>query len=279
MSTRILEIAEPSSLTLASGAVLLPEMGTFGETIKRLRESRGWTQEVLAMHAEASTKSISIWEGLASPTIQGIKLFNLAKAFGMSVDDLKREWRKPAIQQSIGDPVRRGIPVINKAPAGTVVDFRECSMADSGQGSWYVSREGIDDPNAFAVVVTGDSMTPFLPDGGIAIFSPMDMDGHIRHDRRKVPEDHVLFVRFGPDAPEDGCCIARWSMKGGKVKLTKDNKKYKSITCEPEWIVRMAALISHDDFPGVRKTFAANQQLDSKGEMDTQVEGQVHPDY
>lgn len=254
-------------------------MAHFGETLKKLRNARGFSQPALGEMVGVSDQRISDWEQMSSASIRGYNYHKLAAALGMTVEQLDREWRPQGIPQSVGDPIRRGIPLINKAPAGKIIDYEECG-ADSGQGNWYIQRDGIEDPNAFGVVITGDSMSPFLVAGAVAIFSPMDMDGHTHFRRLLVKEGHVVYVRFSSDAPKEGCTVARlFPAAGGKIKLVKDNKKYKPISCETQHIASMAAMIRHDDLPGMTKTFHANEQLTSKGDMDTQVEGQVHPEY
>jgi transcriptional regulator with XRE-family HTH domain len=255
-------------------------MAHFGKQLKSIREAMGMTQVELAAKMGVSSKRVSDWEGMASATIRGSNYSKLASSLGLTVENLDREWRPQGIQQTIGDPIRRGIPIINKAPAGGVVDYDEISMADSGQGGWYILREGIIDPHAFAVVVKGDSMTPILRDGVIAVFSPMTREGNIEATKEDVPEGNIVFVRFSPDSGKDGCCIARWHRASkGMIRFSKDNKSYKAITCSPEEIVRMAALIRYDLFLKVTKTFHGMEQLQSKGENNVQIEGQIHPDY
>lgn len=254
-------------------------MAKFGDTIRRLRETRHWSQDELARTVGVTTKAVYTWERMGANNVRGLHYRKLAEAFGLTTDALDREWRSPGIEQSVGDPGRRGIPLINKAPAGGIVNYDECSLIDSGQGLWYIARSGIEDPNAFAVAVKGESMSPALLDGVIAVFSPMDQDGHTHFRRIKIPEGHIVFVRFGMEAPQEGCTIARLFKKGKSVRLHKDNKKFKEIIVEPEHIASMAAMIRHDDLPGMTSTFPPREQLQSKGDGDSQVEGQVHPDY
>lgn len=253
-------------------------MSHFGKTIKRLREAKGLSQPELGALIGVDKQSISNWEGKRSPSLRGWNYAKLAQSLGLTTIELDREWRVGSREQSIGDPVDRRIPVINRAPAGTVTDYQECSMADSGQGAWYVDRRGIEDPHAFAVIVTGDSMSPQLTNGTIAYFSPMDPDGHILFGREKVNEGHVVFVRFGVEAPQEGCTIARLFRKGSKIQLVKDNKKYKALLCDPTHIMAMAALRWADFIPGATKMYPAKETHSSKGENDKQKEGQVHPD-
>lgn len=253
-------------------------MAHFGQTIVRLRESRYLSQEELASKAGVSRSLIQNVEKMASAQMQGSKYRAIAEALGMTPSELDKEWRNGKIEQTVGDPVGRGIPLINKAPAGDVTDYHECSMADSGQGHWYVKRDGITDPHAFAVIVTGESMMPTLLDKSVVVFSPMDMDGYIKGTKFAVPDGHIVFVRFGPEAREEGCTIARVYRKGGKIHLTKDNKKHKTIICSPEHILNMGAMVRYEPFQNMIHMYPPSSQLESKGDKDKQVAGRIHPD-
>lgn len=256
------------------GVVVWRDMANFGEKIKQLRERKYLSRGALADKAGVTEKAIWKWENSPTPKMRGESYRNLAEALGMTTDQLDREWRPQGINQTIGDPVRRGIPLINKAPAGNIVNYDECGI-DSGQGRWYVEREGITDPNAFAVSIIGDSM-PTLTPGHVAIFSPLDTDGYTHHKRLKIEDGHICFVRFGSDAPCEGCTVARvFRQADGKVKLVKDNKKYKAIVCRPDEIVQMSALIRIEVLPGMMEQFFASEQLMQEGAR----EGQVFPNY
>lgn len=262
------------------GVFYVGAMAHFGKTLKRLRDGKHLSRSELAQAAGVTERQVYTWENSANASMQQANYRALATALGLTPEALDHEWRATKIEQSVGDPIRRWIPLINKAPAGNIVDYSECSTVDSGQGHWYIPREGIDDPHAFAVCVIGDSMKPKLQAGDYAIFSPMDMDGHILHKRVKVAEGHVVYIRFGPEAPAEGCTIGRVFAKNGKLKIAKDNKDYKPIICEPSHIVGMAALIRivRDEIPNATPLAHGREQLDSKGEGGTQREGQIHPD-
>ncbi len=65
----------------------------------------------------------------------------------------------------------RLIPVINRVAAGYPVDFDDLEYP-AGFADDYVRCPDIDDPQAFAVRVVGDSMEPKFVEGDIVIFSP-----------------------------------------------------------------------------------------------------------
>lgn len=163
-----------------------------------------------------------------------------AKAFGISIEDFDSRWRAYRIEQTVGDPERRGIPVINRSPAGTVVDYAEYGV-DSGQGHEYIERGGVDDPLAFAVIIVGDSMEPNLFEGDYVIFSPV---ARVPKPRAELKPEAVCFVRVVQDAKEPGCCVARFKGSDGKsLVFTKDNRKHKGVTVPREHVEQLAVAV------------------------------------
>jgi repressor LexA len=97
---------------------------------------------------------------------------------GLDLDALHRsgllhhlaEWGAPRSERERGK-VRR-IPVINKVAAGYPVEFTDMGYP-VGMADEYVSGPAeLEDPNAFAVRVVGDSMEPKYHEGDVVIFSP-----------------------------------------------------------------------------------------------------------
>ena len=71
-----------------------------------------------------------------------------------------------------GTPLRpERIPLLSKIPGGTPVAFTDGEYP-AGFGEEYVDRGDVTDPNAFALVVEGDSMSPRINSGDIVIISP-----------------------------------------------------------------------------------------------------------
>jgi len=70
-------------------------------------------------------------------------------------------------------PVGRPIPVINRVAAGYPREFTDldypATVADD-----YVSCPDVNDPDAFAARVVGDSMEPAYREGEIVVFSPVE---------------------------------------------------------------------------------------------------------
>lgn len=63
------------------------------------------------------------------------------------------------------------IPLLSKIPGGAPVAFTDGEYP-AGFGEEFLDRGDITDPNAFALIVEGDSMSPRINSGDIVIISP-----------------------------------------------------------------------------------------------------------
>lgn len=209
-------------------------MNQIGAAIKRLREERGWTQSQLGALLGLDHTSIARRENGRTRVKAGERPV-FAKAFGMSLREFDEAWREWEATRTRGGP---GIPVINRAPAGQIVDYEEYGV-DSGQGMEYLDWGDVSDRLAFAVVVCGDSMEPTLSDGDQLVLSPVDpyrADG-------KLEDGKIVFVRFTAEHG-GGCTLARFfSGLDGSVELRKDNRAYRVIECRREDVERVAVAI------------------------------------
>jgi len=224
----------------------MPNVGT---TLKRLRNERGWTLAETARRLSLAVPPLKI-----SNTSQihrresgdiEMKISELpswASIFEIPLEKLRQmidadSTKAAHFGRSIHDP--RGIPIINRAPAGLAADFYEYG-ADSRQGSDYLERGSINDDLAFAVIVTGDSMNPTLVDGDHLVFTPVT----IPQPRASLKKGDVVFARFTPESGRSGCTIARYQpTDDGAVVLTKDNPQYQPILCRREDLEQLAVCI------------------------------------
>lgn len=210
-------------------------MAEFGATLKQLRESRGFSQEKLAAEAGLSRMTIARAEQLASATLQGTTYAKLARALGLSVDQLDRTWRGGRVprQQS------PGIPLISKAAAGPGRDFSDMGF-DQGVGAFddqYLPVEMYPhDENAFAFLIEGDSMLPELRQGDLVIASPKAAD------EGEIEDGQMAFVRFTGDL-DDGCTVKRAYDLGDAIELVADNRAYRPVRVPKEHIARMAKVV------------------------------------
>jgi len=108
------------------------------------------------------------------------------------------------------------VPIINKVAAGYPREFTDLDYP-TGVADSYIAVPDIDDPNAFAFYVFGDSMQPDYAAGSLAIASP----------NSTAYEGDACFVRFDPSAKVYGCTFKRvYFMRGGKIRLVAINQKY-----------------------------------------------------
>lgn len=210
-------------------------MTALGAAIKRLREEHGWTQEELAVKVGLDRTSIARREN-GKTRVKGNERPMFAQAFGMTLIQFDEQWRDWIVTRSRGAP---GIPVINRAPAGQILDYEEYGI-DSGQGYEYLDHGDIDDKLAFAVVVVGDSMEPVLIEGDYVVLSPLDP--YKPHNDR-LKDGTIVFVRFTYEH-SGGCTIARFFDEGGgKIRFQKENPAYVAINCIREDIQSMAIAV------------------------------------
>lgn len=205
-----------------------------GQLVKRLRTEREWTLEDLSARVGVTKANISAIEN----GILGIKTDKrrlIAQAFGLTLDQFDAMWRPDQEQSLRSSPL--GIPVINAAPAGRVVDYDHVHYDEFNTAHEYLPRAGIEDKLAYAVVIVGDSMEPTLVEGDRVVFGPV----MFQDKQRYTPRDgDVVMVRCGPDAKTIGVTVGRYFSRGEKTfEIRKDNKKYKPVMCIREEVVQM----------------------------------------
>lgn len=213
-------------------------MNTIGQAIRRLREERGWTRSELGEKIGLNEENVARREkGMTK--VEAAERFTFAKAFHLSIVEFDEAWRLFHATRTQGG---RGIPLINKAPAGEAVDFEEFGI-DSGQGYEYLDFGDIRDDQAFALEIVGDSMKPRLNEGDRVIFTYCDP----YRGNEKLTDGKIVFVRFGEHKSSpgcDACMVARFFRTDeGRILLRKDNPAWEPLSVEREAIVQMAIAI------------------------------------
>lgn len=206
-------------------------MTAIGQCIKRLREEHGWTQAELGAKVGLDGTNIARREA-GRTKVKAAERIKFAQAFGLGVVDFDEHWRQWSVPRTRGGA---GIPVINRAPAGQIIDYEEYGI-DSGQGFEYIDFGTITDPQAFAVIVVGDSMQPVLDEGDQLVLSPVDP---YKADDR-LTNGRIVFARFTIEHG-GGCTLARFFDEGrGQIRLHKDNPNYAPVNCDREAIQGLA---------------------------------------
>lgn len=148
-------------------------METLGQRIKHLRKSRGLSQQLLAEACGWSSQSrIGNYESdLREPSLADLLL--LAPALGVSIAELAGG-QAPALSTAdtlaVGHARGGAVPVVGHAQLGTQGYFEEIDFP-VGHGDGYL-RIHSDDPNAYGLRVTGDSMHPRIKNGEYVLIEP-----------------------------------------------------------------------------------------------------------
>jgi phage repressor protein C with HTH and peptisase S24 domain len=109
------------------------------------------------------------------------------------------------------------VPVINRVSAGYPTDFTDLSYP-KGVADDYIACPGIDDKDAFAARVHGDSMHPKYTPGDVVIFSPSlaPRDGDDCFVR--FEDGHTTFKRVYFETDAAGAAVIRLQPRNEKYK-------------------------------------------------------------
>ena len=149
-------------------------MNVIGNNIKKLRKSRGLTQQQLADIVGAKTyTTITKWER-GDNTPQGKDLIVLSKYFNVTVDSILgidnggEIIKEPAESYKyFPTAISAGIPL--HVDGITENTAEEISLPDSALGKWA----GCDD--LFITKVNGDSMDKIIPDKSLIAVKPVEL--------------------------------------------------------------------------------------------------------
>jgi phage repressor protein C with HTH and peptisase S24 domain/transcriptional regulator with XRE-family HTH domain len=132
------------------------QRGLLGGSFRRLAQTQG---EVLVLRAELMREVAARGEG--------------GRDLGGAYESGRLAQLVEKLQGNVEAVTGLGerIPVINKVAAGYPTEFTDLGYP-VGVADEYVYCPGVDDPNAFAIRVCGDSMEPRYREGDILIISP-----------------------------------------------------------------------------------------------------------
>jgi transcriptional regulator with XRE-family HTH domain len=210
------------------------KMMNAGQIVRALREKRGMGQETLA----AKTGKPNLPQ-LSKGTIQnletgkhvpnGATLARVLAALGVS------SLEEAAIAAGLLRKSRPasdgpgGIPILAEVPAGRG-DYE--AVLEDGDSMSIISRAAVPmvtDPDAYALVVRGDSMGPKYPNGSLVVCAP---------NAEHVP-GAVYAIRFGAELDNE-CTLKRVTpMEGGKLLIHADNPAHAPRVIPQEWVVNM----------------------------------------
>lgn len=169
---------------------------TIGSRIHEARINKELDQHTLAQKLGIATRTLQRWEkGEQVP--DSIYLMKIAKA-----TNVRPEWLLTGEGEMYAYPPEKGkiislqketilrkvpivdIPVLSSVPAGRTTAIFHPEYIER-----YVAVDNINDPNAFALIVKGTSMSPKIEDGDIVVVSP----------RREVRNGDICVVRVNDE--------------------------------------------------------------------------------
>ncbi len=162
-----------------------------GENIRKLRTSRGLTQQSLAEVMGASNyTTVSKWEsGSNSP--RGGDLVKLSEYFNISVDDLLGINDNLIVQNYekynyYAEHVSAGIP----DHVDAITDADKINLPDSIMGKWAGNK------NIYITRINGDSMDKVIPDNSLIAVKPVDLPELKNGDMVVFSNNHEYSVKY-----------------------------------------------------------------------------------
>src|SRR3990172_2646980 len=149
-------------------------MGTrLADNLQFLLAERGQTQQQLAAASGVSLNTINRWCNGRASRPSRVALGSVARALGGSPHDLLQEDLAARASAANVGPADIGsrVPVISDVPAGDPAEMLDDLPLGEGYDYVFCPAE-LDDPNAFALRLSGDSLEPRFSDGDVAIVSP-----------------------------------------------------------------------------------------------------------
>src|SRR5437588_901704 len=209
-----------------------------GKLIKRNEDTQKRTEDSglrTERNAKSSASSSSSQSSVLSPQSSPI---NLDEAYLSGV-------LQELVEHSAGnveEVATNAVPVVNKVSAGYPRDFTDLSYP-KGAADDYIGCPNVNDKDAFAARVHGDSMTPKYREGDIVVFSPAAAprngdDCFVRFDDGQTTFKRVFF-----EADEKGRSALR---------LQPRNEKYR------------AQIVASEQVTGVWKAMFKYQRVDEE---------------
>jgi len=239
-------ISKPYLSLIETGRVPNPPSD---EKLRRLEQSLGFTPGELVTQAHLQrtprdvravlTKLLQGQEGRVSGF--GVRGSGAETESALLTRDSKPETRNPVdlddaylngvlhdlVEKSAGNVehvTTNAVPVINRVSAGYPKDFTDLSYP-KGVADEYVSCPDVNDTDAFAARVHGDSMWPKYREGDIVIFSPTAPHKNGDDCFVRFEDGHTTFKRVFFESDEGGKSVLR---------LQPRNEKYRAQTIASE---------------------------------------------
>lgn len=217
------------------------------DALVRLENALGLPAGRLADRADVQRTPASVRSRLAEVTARADRADDLAGWLtetarrGVSLDALRESGAlADAIDRTLGSPPTPGptpgptprVPLVNRVAAGYPAGFTDLDyparVADA-----YVDAPGMEDPDAFAATVVGDSMLPDYREGDVVIFSPL----------ADVIDGCDCFARLEPDH-ESTFKRVFFEDEGRRVRLEPLNAAYATRVLDREQVAGLYRAVS-----------------------------------
>jgi len=146
---------------------------TLADNVQFLLADRGMTQRQLSSVSGVSLNTINRWCNGRARRPSGAAVAAVARALEVSPQELLHEdLAARAASANVGPAdIGRRVPVISDVPAGDPVEVLDDLPVGEGYDYVFCPAE-MNDPNAFALRLNGDSLEPRFSNGDVAIVSP-----------------------------------------------------------------------------------------------------------
>lgn len=189
---------------------------TIGDRLRTARENKELDQISLAGKVGVAARTLQRWEkGEQVP--DGLALTRLAKATNVQPSwlltgegEMYPQPERPSNVYPLSATSRRKVqlselPLISAVPAGKVATLFHPDYVDD-----YVTVADIKDPQAFALKVKGQSMSPRIEDGDVVVVSPQSevrngdicvvrVDGEDTLKKIKMEGNYIHLIPLNPD--------------------------------------------------------------------------------
>lgn len=198
----------------------------------RIYHCQGLTQQEVANFIGISQNNYSYWEN-GKVKIDNESIKKLADYFGVSVDYLLGRNPVPTYRNTYPLEPYIKLPIFGEIRAGTPIN-----MEQGETGEWEYADASYGDGQHFMLRVNGNSMSPTIPDGSMAIIRVQNyaepkqvvafaMDGDYATLKRYYPQSDGSILLRGDNPEADSYLITKDQIQNGEAHILGIVRSYK----------------------------------------------------
>ncbi len=200
--------------------------------LRELRKQKSKTQAQMGAMLGISQQAYATYEnGVANPPVDILN--KMAEYFGVSVDYLLGRDTIPAYRNTYPLEPYIKLPVFGEIRAGTPIN-----MEQGETGEWEYADASYGDGQHFMLRVNGNSMSPTIPDGSMAIIRVQNyaepkqvvafaMDGDYATLKRYYPQSDGSILLRGDNPEADSYLITKDQIQNGDAHILGIVRSYK----------------------------------------------------